>query len=174
MSILVHFLLTIAVRRRVEHFASKLRRRNSPFPSSFLSIPVVPRNARTRISIEKRARMFRGVRALRRWKAANSTFCGDRTLGSVEKEAFERLKNPISVRLGKTTRDDDERWYKADHVDHVYPSVTSILRQTMSPSNRFVLWRWKREKRKELGDAGLKKLHQDTLNRGVALHKVIN
>ena len=118
--------------------------------------------------------MFRGARALWRWKAANSTFCGDRTLGSVEKEALERLKDPISVRLRKTTRDDDERWYKADHVDHVYPSVTSILRQTMSPSNRFVLWRWKREKRKELGDAGLKKLHQDTLNRGVALHKVIN
>ena len=114
------------------------------------------------------------VRALWRWKSASSTFCGDRKLGSVEKETLERLKDPISIRLRKTTRDDDERWYKADHVDHVYPSVTSILRQTMSRSSRFVLWRWKEEKRKELGDAGLKKLHQDTLNRGVALHKVIN
>eukprot|EP00118_Oscarella_pearsei_P007034 m.33190 g.33190 ORF g.33190 m.33190 type:complete len:280 (+) comp31769_c0_seq2:37-876(+) len=104
--------------------------------------------------------------------ALSSSFYGNKSIGSAEKEALERLNRPLSIQLEKTSHADG-RWYTEKREDHVYPSVTSVLGRTMPRGSRFVLWRWMRDKKTELGKEGMEKLRKDNFGRGIALHEML-
>ncbi|XP_067133487.1 mitochondrial genome maintenance exonuclease 1-like [Centruroides vittatus] len=63
--------------------------------------------------------------------------------------------------------------YLSELKNYNLPSVTTVLNQTMSPTNMAILQKWKAKMILELGEEGFKKYQRDTFENGSSLHRCI-